>query len=50
MMYLNLRGYLNERQKRIKDFIVKEQPIKLNDLVKAFQDISIHTLKKIYNT
>jgi Fic family protein len=39
-------GYLNERQKKIKDFIVKEQPIKLNDLVKAFQDISIHTLKK----
>ncbi len=39
-------GYLNERQKAIKDFIVKAQPIKLNDLVKIFPDISVHTLKK----
>ena len=39
-------GYLNERQKKIKDFIVKEQPIKLADLAKAIPEISIHTLKK----
>jgi len=39
-------GYLNDRQKRIKDFIEKEQPIKLNDLSKVFTDITIHTLKK----
>lgn len=39
-------GYLNERQKKIKDFITKEQPIKLGDLSNAFTDISIHTLKK----
>ncbi len=39
-------GYLNERQKKIKDFIEKEQPIKLADLVKAIPEISIHTLKK----
>ncbi len=39
-------GYLNDRQKKIKKFIEKEQPIKLADLVKAFTDISIHTLKK----
>ena len=39
-------GYLNDRQKRIKDFIGKEQPIKLSDLSKVFTDISIHTLKK----
>lgn len=39
-------GYLNERQKRIKDFIEKEQPIKLADLAKAIPEISIHTLKK----
>lgn len=39
-------GYLNDRQKRIKDFIEKEQPIKLADLVKAIPEISIHTLKK----
>ncbi len=39
-------GYLNDRQKRIKVFIEKEQPIKLNDLFKVFTDITIHTLKK----
>jgi len=39
-------GYLNERQKRIQDFIEKEQPIKLSDLSRVFTDISIHTLKK----
>lgn len=39
-------GYLSERQKKIKDFIEKEQPIKLSDLVKAIHDISVHTLKK----
>ena len=39
-------GYLNERQKRIKDFIEKEQPIKLADLAKVIPEISIHTLKK----
>jgi Fic family protein len=39
-------GYLNERQKRIKNFIEKEQPIKLSDLSKIFTDISINTLKK----
>ena len=39
-------GYLNDRQKRIKDFIEKEQPIKLSDLSKVFTDITIHTLKK----
>ena len=39
-------GYLNDRQKRIKEFIEKSQPIKLNDLVLAMSDITIHTLKK----
>ncbi|MDH5382102.1 MAG: Fic family protein [Cyclobacteriaceae bacterium] len=39
-------GYLNDRQKIIKKFIEKEQPIKLADLVKAIPEISIHTLKK----
>lgn len=39
-------SYLNDRQKRIKDFIEKEQPIKLADLVKAIPEISIHSLKK----
>jgi len=39
-------GYLNERQKKIKEFISGNQPIKLSDLVKSMPDISINTLKK----
>lgn len=39
-------GYLNERQKRIKEFIEKKQPVKLGDLAQAMPDISINTLKK----
>ena len=45
-VYKSKGGYLNERQKKIREFIEKEQPIKLSDLVKVFTDISIHTLKK----
>ena len=44
--YKSKGGYLNERQKKIKNFVEKEQPIKLADLVKAIPEISIHTLKK----
>jgi Fic family protein len=39
-------GYLNERQKIIKEFITWNQPIKLSDLVNSMPDISINTLKK----
>ncbi|MDO8835119.1 MAG: Fic family protein, partial [Vicinamibacterales bacterium] len=39
-------GYLNERQKKIKEFIKTDQPIKLADLVNMMPDISINTLKK----
>jgi Fic family protein len=39
-------GYLNERQKRIKSFIEKEQPIKLGDLARSMPNVSINTLKK----
>jgi predicted HTH transcriptional regulator len=39
-------GYLNERQKKIKEFITINQPIKLSDLVNSMSDISINTLKK----
>lgn len=39
-------GYLNDRQKLIKDFIEKNQPLKLGDLAKKMTDISINTLKK----
>ncbi|MFV0392018.1 MAG: Fic family protein [Paludibacteraceae bacterium] len=39
-------GYLNDRQKMIKSFIEKNQPIKISNLSKAFTEITIHTLKK----
>jgi Fic family protein len=39
-------GYLNDRQKLIKEFIEKNQPIKLGDLAKRMTKISINTLKK----
>lgn len=39
-------GYLNERQRRIKEFIESNQPIKLSDLVIKMADVSINTLKK----
>jgi Fic family protein len=39
-------GYLNDRQKLIKAFIEKNQPVKLGDLVKGLTKISINTIKK----
>ncbi|GAP71575.1 filamentation induced by cAMP protein Fic [Candidatus Symbiothrix dinenymphae] len=39
-------GYLNERQKLIKGFIIKQKTVKISDVVVAFPDISQHTLKK----
>jgi len=39
-------GYLNDRQKKILDFISSNQPIKLADLVLALPEVSSHTLKK----
>lgn len=39
-------GYLNDRQKLIKDFIKENQPIKVSDLSKQFSEIGLSTLKK----
>jgi Fic family protein len=39
-------GYLNERQKKLKEFIVKQKTVKIADLSVAFPDISPNTLKK----
>jgi Fic family protein len=39
-------GYLNERQKLLKEFIVKRQTVKMADISVAFPDISPNTLKK----
>jgi len=39
-------GYLNERQKAINDYLEKNQPLKLSDITKKFENISINTIKK----
>lgn len=39
-------GYLNDRQKLIKNFIKDNQPIKISDLAKQFPEIGLSTLKK----
>jgi Fic family protein len=39
-------GYLNERQKKLKEFIVEQKTVKIADLSVAFPNISPNTLKK----
>jgi DeoR/GlpR family transcriptional regulator of sugar metabolism len=39
-------GYLNERQKNLKQFIIEQKTVKISDLSAAFADISPNTLKK----
>jgi len=39
-------GYLNDRQRLIKDFIKDSQPVKVSDLAKQFPKIGLSTLKK----
>jgi len=39
-------GYLNDRQKEIKVYLEKNQPLKLSDLAKRFDNININTIKK----
>jgi len=39
-------GYLNERQKMLKEFIVEQRTVKISDLSVAFPEISPNTLKK----
>ncbi|GHT57519.1 cell division protein Fic [Bacteroidia bacterium] len=39
-------GYLNERQKMLKEFIIEQRTIKIADLSVAFPDVSPNTLKK----
>lgn len=39
-------GYLNDRQKQIKNFIVSNQPVKVSDLAEQFPHIKLSTLKK----
>lgn len=39
-------GYLNERQKEIKEYLIKNQPLKISDIAKKFESININTIKK----
>ncbi len=39
-------GYLNERQKMIKDYLELNQPLKISDIAKEFENININTIKK----
>lgn len=39
-------GYLNDRQKLLKYFISKNEPLKVSDLAKQFSEIGLSTLKK----
>lgn len=39
-------GYLNDRQKLIKEYIAVNQPIKVGDLAKQFPEFSLSSLKK----
>lgn len=39
-------GYLNERQKFVKEYLLENQPLKLSDIAKEFKNININTIKK----
>ncbi len=39
-------GYLNQRQKKIKNYLEQHQPLKVSDIADAFSEISINTIKK----
>ena len=45
-VYKSKGGYLNERQKIVKEFIKNQQPVRLSDLAAAMTGVTIHTLKK----
>lgn len=39
-------GYLNERQKDIKEYLEQNQPLKISDIVKRFENLNVNTIKK----
>ncbi len=44
--YKSAIGYLNKRQREIKNFIVTNQPVKVSDISEKFHKYSINTIKK----
>ena len=45
-IYKDTKTYLNERQKYIKELIIKHQPVKISDLMQHLNDFSRNTVKK----
>jgi len=45
-IYKDTKVYLNERQKQIKEIIIKNQPLKISDLMKHLENYSKNTIKK----
>lgn len=45
-LYKDTTTYLNDRQKSIKQLIIKHQPVKIGDLVKYMPETSRNTIKK----
>lgn len=45
-VYKSKGGYLNKRQKEIRDYVKKNQPLKISDISKRFESININTIKK----
>lgn len=45
-IYKDTKIYLNERQKQLKELIIKYQPVKIGDLMKHLNDFSRNTIKK----
>ncbi len=39
-------GYLNERQKEIREYIKENQPLKISDISRKFENININSIKK----
>lgn len=44
--YQSAGHYLTDRQKAIKTYLEKNQPLKISDLEKALPDISVHNMRK----
>ena len=45
-VYSSMGDYLNDRQKRIRNFIKEKKAVKVQDIDKQFPDISRNTIKK----
>ncbi len=45
-IYKDTKIYLNDRQKNIKELIIKHQPVKISDLMEHLTDFSRNTIKK----